>query len=210
MKYIILIGDVVNSRSIPDRKSFQERFRDILEELNDRNTELLSPYTITLGDEFQAVYSAAGNLFIDLFGILAAIYPHKIRFSISIGNLTTPINPVQAIGMDGPAFHLARAGITYLKKTPYFFHISTVSPDKFRLANLSLQLISHEIAGWEKNRFIILNGLLRRQPVKAIAANLRISTVAVYKNIHAGALNTIREISAEISHEINIEMETNR
>jgi hypothetical protein len=79
--------------------------------VNGENMHLISPYTITLGDEFQAVLKNARHLFGDIITILYVIYPTKIRFSIGIGDIQTPVNPNQAIGMDGTAFYNARTGI---------------------------------------------------------------------------------------------------
>ncbi len=53
MNYIVVIADVVASRNIADRALIQDQFVATLSRLNDRNLQLVSPYTVTLGDEFQ-------------------------------------------------------------------------------------------------------------------------------------------------------------
>src|SRR6218665_467049 len=116
MKYLALIGDVVDSKRLPRRAEFQVKLEKTLKNTSSRNPSLASPYTITLGDEFQAVYRNADRLFADIFTIWRDLDPAKVRFAVGVGELSTSINPKQALGMDGPAFHHARDAITALKK----------------------------------------------------------------------------------------------
>jgi hypothetical protein len=206
MVVLTLIGDVVQSRTILNRPVFQQQLEAVLAEINREHPDLLSPYTITLGDEFQAVYRAADRLFHDIFHLLTAVFPHRIRFAIAVGRLDTPINPRQAIGMDGPAFHLCREGISHLKQSDSLFYL-TSEAGNWQLANQTLALISHELSSWNRNRWMIMNALLNGTAPRAIAEQLNISTVAVYKNIRAGALEIIQNILSEIAREINQQMQ---
>ena len=115
MQAIVVIGDIIGSSRIKGRRAFQENFSREIELLN-RGRQFASPYTVTLGDEFQAVYRDATTLFNDLFTLIAGLLPQRIRLSIGVGHLTTKFNRHQAIGMDGPAFHVAREGIDLLRE----------------------------------------------------------------------------------------------
>ncbi len=206
MVVLTLIGDVVQSRSILNRSAFQRQLEETLAEINREHSDLLSPYTITLGDEFQAVYRSADWLFHDIFHLLTAVFPQRIRFAIAMGRLDTPINPKQAIGMDGPAFHLCREGILYLKQSDSLFYLAS-EKGNWQLANQTLALISHELSSWNRNRWMIMDALLKGTSPRHIAEQLNISTVAVYKNIRAGALEIIQNILNEISREVNQQMQ---
>ncbi|HFE63174.1 MAG TPA: hypothetical protein ENK14_02015 [Caldithrix sp.] len=206
MKIIALIGDILSSREVPERNELQQKLDRTLSQVNRSNPALLSPYTITLGDEFQAVYRNADSLFEDIWQIMLGIFPQKIRFSIAVGTLSTPINRRQAIGMDGPAFHFAREGIQQLKKTSYLFKLSGEAFPEQELINYSLNLISADVNNWEKNRMQILVGLLLGKKRKDLAEQLGISNVAVYKNIRAGALEAIIGIGRESAKLINREL----
>jgi hypothetical protein len=89
---IVLIGDIVGSRDLDERSQIQRKLKRIFTLIKRKRSFLLSPYTITLGDEFQAVYGRAEYLFVDILNILSSIYPVKARFAIGIGGLKTPIN----------------------------------------------------------------------------------------------------------------------
>lgn len=203
MKLIALIGDIVRSREIGNRDEFQKKLESQLRSVNKEAQHLLSPYTVTLGDEFQAVYAKADRLFNDIWKIMMGLYPQKVRFALGVGTLTTPVNPKRAIGMDGPAFHHARMGITKLKETSYLIKIEAENFPRLDLLNNSLYLISQTVSGWSLNRLQVLNGLLSGQSPKKIADSLGISTVAIYKNIKAGSLDVIIDLSREISNALN-------
>jgi hypothetical protein len=203
MQVIALIGDLVHSKDLPQRDVFQRRLAKVLQQTGAKARHLASPYTITLGDEFQAVYKGGQSLFADLFAIMAEIHPVQARFAIGVGELTTRINSKQALGMDGPAFHHARAALTQLKEDGRLLRIFGESRDDWRLPNHVLNLLSHQVEGWSRNRLLIFAGLLRGASVREIEAGLKISRVAIYKNIRAAALDDVVGICHQLSRTLD-------
>ncbi len=212
MHYLALIGDIVDSKQLRQRGEFQTKLTACLKSVGNRNATLVSPYTITLGDEFQAVYKNADRLWLDLFSIMRDIHPVEARFAIGVGPLSTEVNRKQALGMDGPAFHRARAGINELKETGHLIRLQGEPVDEkaglnpWHVFNRVLNLLSHRIASWEENRFRILCGLLAGQAVGDIGEELAISKVAVYKNINAAALDEIQALCQEMTRFLNREL----
>ena len=202
MKKIVLIGDIVDSKSISERGKIQLQLNTVFKKINN-DKQLLSPYTITLGDEFQAVYSKADSVFNHIWQISLAIYPLKIRFSIGAGDITTKINRKQAIGMDGPAFYNARNGLNELKESGFLFTINSDELISKEIIKQSLFLISQLISGWKKSRFDILVLLNENISIGEIAKKLKITDKAVYKNIDAGALKIITDLTREITSNLN-------
>ncbi len=195
---IAVIGDVVASRRVQSPFRMHSHLRRALDSIRDHNPSIASPYTLTLGDEFQAVYKSPEGLFHDLWCILAAMYPVRVRFSIGVGRLTTGVNPMDALRMDGPAFHQAREGLDFLKKGsrriqhPLLFGIFYLEhTDVCHLFNDVLVLISQLCAEWKSNRWRVMMGLLHRHSRRRIASDMGVSSVAVHKNIRAGELMTI-------------------
>ncbi len=203
MKKIVLIGDIVSSRKIKNRSLTQQKFEETFKQINKKNKPLISPFTITLGDEFQAVYEKADLLFYNIWQILQYTSPIKIRFSIGVGEITTPINKKQAIGMDGPAFYFAREGMEELKETNNLFILKGEGISNSELLNQILFLLSHQINGWKQTRYKIITSLYEGISVKEMADRLGITDKAVYKNIDAGALQNIKRLTDEISRQIN-------
>lgn len=203
MQVIAVIADLVASKAVAQRAVFQRKLAKVLERTSHEARDLASPYTITLGDEFQVVYRSADSLFADICTILAEIHPVRARFAIGVGELTTRINAAQALGMDGPVFYQARAALTALKEEGGLLRIAGAEAEAWRLPNGVLNLVSHHAGGWTRNRWQVLAGLLRGQPVRQIEEGMQISRVAVYKNIRAAALDDITSICQELGGALN-------
>lgn len=205
--YIVLIGDIEASKELgrEERHQVQVTLKEVFEEINDSSAVLESPYTVTLGDEFQAVYSRADGLFIHIWKILAALHPVKVRFSIGIGQITTSLNREQSLGMDGPAFHLARGGIELLKKNGYLFNISVEGRNSAinSALNNSLYLFSDQVRSWNKNRLSILYMIENGKNYKQITKELGISEPAFYKNKEAASLDVVIDLFKDVSEIIN-------
>ena len=204
-KYIVTIGDVISSRKIKKRNDLQNVLLGVFNDLNtpEQNNHLISPYTITLGDEFQAVYRKADRIFLDSIRILEKTFPQKIRFSFGIGEISTDINQEQSIGMDGSAFYFAREGIVNLKdqRGNYKYNIYGLEdPELENLFNNMLYIFSNLLEGWNKNRYYILRSTMEGKAVKEIAKELKLTDTAVYMNIYDGS---IREMIAILEVMIN-------
>ncbi len=203
MKKIVLIGDIISSKRIKNRNEIQRKLVKLFKKINKGNKGLVSPYTITLGDEFQALYQNADNLFNDVWQIMLDLYPERIRFSIGIGELTTRVNKRQAIGMDGPAFYNARAGLNQLKTTTFMLNLTDNEEGKFTLINQVLFFISSFIKKWKHTRISIFNMLNKELTIKEISLKMKISDKAVYKNIYTGNMFIIMKLFDEITKELN-------
>ncbi len=205
MKTICVIGDIVGSRDIPLRGVFQQKLKRTLAALNRERRDLLSPYTLTLGDEFQVLYRRADRLFPDLFRLQGCIYPERARFSIGVGLLNTPLNRKAALGMDGPVFHGARDGIVEMKdaKGSTLFRVFGEEAGEGVAVNDVLDLISHSCRNWDRNRFDVQWMYMVGRRALDIARALKITDSAVYNNIQAGGLQTISALLKAISNSIN-------
>lgn len=117
MLYCAIIGDIIRSRQITDRQFVQRRFLAMAAEASRLYAPAIeSPFTVTIGDEFQVLLRAIDRAPEIVEHVVQAMKPVELVFGLGIGAIHTDINPRQAIGMDGPAFHLARAALTQAKK----------------------------------------------------------------------------------------------
>jgi len=210
-KFLVIIGDIISSREVERRKDLQNKLLNVFNYLNssDYENHLVSPYTITLGDEFQAVYEKANYLFLDTTRILDKAFPQKIRFSFGIGEISTDINREQSIGMDGSAFYFAREGISNLKnqRGDYKFNIyGFEDPELEKLYNNILYIFSNLLEGWNRNRYFILRKTIEEEPVKKIAKEINLSETAVYKNIYDGSIREMIAIQKTMINKINNEL----
>lgn len=206
MKYLVLIGDVIGSKQLPARAQFQRRLKSALQRLNGRRKNLISPYTLTLGDEFQAVYRDTSGVFADIFTLLSGIAPVQARFALAVGEIVTPINSTQSIGMDGSAFHFARARLEKLKGQGRLLGIQDSDDPRWRLPVSTLAVLSGLMEGWRQKRLQLFAGMLAGAGVGDLARQTRITPRAVNKNIRAADLDEWRRIVDEISRLLNEEI----
>lgn len=206
MKYLVLIGDVLGSKQLPERAQFQRRLKAALHSLNSRRKTIVSPYTLTLGDEFQAVYRDASGAFADIFTLLAQVAPVQARFALAAGEIVTPINSHQSIGMDGPAFHRARIRLEKLKGQGRLLGLHDTGDPRWRLPASSLAVLSGLIEGWRQKRLQLFAGVLSGASVVELAKQTGITTRAVNKNIRAADLDEWKRIVDEISRLLNEEI----
>jgi hypothetical protein len=199
MHVVVAIGDIIASRQSTNRKALQTQLVATVATVN-RSVRaaspgaLLSPYTVTLGDEVQCVYGEPSNAIIDVIAFKARMQPHEMRFCIGLGELTTGLNKRAAIGMDGPAFYRAREGIDELKKDDSIsLSVKAQHGIDVSLEDASVKLIDAAMQDWRLARFQILLALLNGDSVKKIARELDISATAVYKNISDGRLALLTE-----------------
>lgn len=199
MQVIALIGDLVRSRRVSNRRGLQARLSRALGDVSRDNRSLASPYTLTLGDEFQAVYRRADRVVADILDLLEAIHPVQARFALGVGRLSTPVNPEQALGMDGPAFHRARAAMEALKRERGLLKVDAEPVERWTPINHVLAYVGHHAATWDRNRWRILRQRLAGVPVVKMVDLVGISKVAIHKNIRVAALDDVAAICHDLT-----------
>lgn len=79
---------------------------------------IASNFTLTIGDEFQALLKVDGKL-MQLLDSLYIQIPADFRLGLGYGEITTKIDPSLSIGADGEAFWKARDAIKYVYTNNY-------------------------------------------------------------------------------------------
>ena len=132
--YVAIIGDIIQSKNVKDKKTVQKFYEDkyfitidratVQQELKktldavnkEYNDQIASNFTITLGDEFQGLlYSSKFALEIIDY-IRFAMYPVLLRFGVGKGEMQTEYYKEISIGSDGPAYWYAREAINCIYK----------------------------------------------------------------------------------------------
>ena len=183
MKYLVLIGDIVESKKIQQRQKFQNEFQELITKLNKEYKEqIVSPLTITLGDEFQGLLKNSKNLFLILHQIQSSFKDIIFRFALSVGDISTKINHESAIGMDGAGFHFARDAMEKNKIEKRNFSYDGQQPEAIIIDNM-LKWIDQTTAKWKKEKWKTL--LLKQQgkSQKEIEKQIKISQSAISQNL---------------------------
>jgi len=198
-KVIAIIGDLIRSRQINDRSLFQENLKNTFQDINKKSkVSILSPFTITLGDEFQAVYKNPDRIFYDYWCIVEAIYPVKVRVALGFHELNTKINRLEAIGMDGPAFHEARDGLLSMKKIGSSNMISLFPKEKeTKIFSASLELLNVSTLKWHHSTITILIGLMEDRSIKEISNKNNMTVSGIHRNIKRNNIDRILSFQKE-------------
>lgn len=131
-KVFALIGDIIDSKSLENRKDIQNNLHKLLDGLNQKyESSIVSNLTLTLGDEFQGLFKDVECvlLVMDEINLTLSLKGINVRFGVGYGEITTDINPELSIGADGEAFWFARDAITHIRK----YHFSQRANERIEL-----------------------------------------------------------------------------
>ena len=154
-----------------------------------------SKFTLTLGDEFQALLTPSKTIF-KLLDHLEMLIPVSFRFGLGYGTLTTDFNKDVSIGADGPAYWHAREAIDIIHdqnwsgKTKGYV---VTKDDKFDRTINNLLLLSDTLKdGWTDLQRKTFEQMLSKEIYtadfnqKEFADELGISASSLSKRLNVG------------------------
>ena len=215
--YLALIADVIDSKMVQERFDLQKQLEKTLQTMNELFGEFLaSNFTLTLGDEFQALLKVDAPVFQIIDTLRSELTPTQLRFGIGLGEIVTDIDPLQSIGADGPAYWNARAAINLVHQkndygnTQIYFSCGKEKQDFF----VNALIASGEAirSGWRGSQEEILLDLLKRcvysenfsqqdlaQSLEinpsALSKRLKSSSILVYLRGRAASLASIQSLA---------------
>jgi SatD family (SatD) len=125
---IVLMADIIGSTK-KKSKLLMTDFKTAIVDINKSDKKyILSPLTITLGDEFQGVVKDAYSAFHVMFDLELSLMrlkkPFKLRYVIQEGRIDTKLNRTRAYEMLGPGLTAARKHLNSMKSSKSRFRIS--------------------------------------------------------------------------------------
>ncbi|MCP8963524.1 MULTISPECIES: SatD family protein [unclassified Streptococcus] len=212
--YLALIADVIDSKMVQERLDLQKQVEKTLQKMNELFGDYLaSRFTLTLGDEFQALLEVDAPVFQIIDTLRLELNPTQLRFGIGLGEIVTAIDPLQSVGADGPAYWNARAAINLVHQkndygnTQIYFSSGKENRDFF----VNALIASGEAirSGWRDSQEEILLNLLKRSVYSesfsqqdlaqslainpsALSKRLKSSSIRVYLRGRAAALASIQ------------------
>lgn len=183
--YIILMGDIIKS-SEQNQALLMSDFQEVIQSINSKYADkLLSPLTITLGDEFQGIIknpTVAVALIIDLEEMILKTHKSlKIRYVCHEGTIETPINPSIAHGMLGSGLTYARKQIEYLKKAKKRFAFSLKDDNLSNIYNNAFIVFDAILQHWKADDVPIVTLFLEGLDYKAVANKLNKNRSLLWK-----------------------------
>jgi hypothetical protein len=195
-----VIGDVVRSRKVPDRRALHDRLSDALALVSSRTTPVL-PMRITVGDEFQGCYARLGEAIEAALLMRLELLPEfDTRYGIGWGTITQLDQQTQ----DGPAWWAARDAIEWVAKaaeqpetrnarTAYrTTEPAAVAPEA---VNAALLCRDQLVGSWDERSYRLIKGLLSGRTQAELAASEGISRPGVSERIRNQGLGTVIKAS---------------
>lgn len=157
MKRFVLMGDVVRS-SEKHGAALMANFKELTASVNTHFAErIISPLTITLGDEFQGIVAdldvAVRMIFFMDAELIDIKDPFRIRYSLNYGTIDTPVSTENAHGMLGEGLTNARRAIEVMKQEKRTYTFETGNDFTDELLNGLFELYDSIYSDWsEKDR----------------------------------------------------------
>ena len=177
-KYYIIMADIVGSSSF-EGATLMRNFKQMIALHNKRFApSILSPLTITLGDEFQGVVSdlsAALQLIIALEEYLfTQSLGFKLRYSLHYGTIDTDINHKIAHGMVGAGLTKARENIFVLKKEKHNRFLIAIDANVLdSIYNKLFVVYQRFVDDWKPEDSGLVNAFLQYEDYKLVAQKLK-------------------------------------
>ena len=221
--YLALIADIIDSKMVQERFDLQKQVEETLQKMNGLFADYLaSCFTLTLGDEFQALLKMNAPVFQIIDTLRSELSPTQLRFGIGLGEIVTAIDPLQSIGADGPAYWNARAAINLVHQkndygnTQIYFSSGNDSQDL--LVNALIASGEAIRSSWRDSQEEILINLLKRSVYSetfsqqdlaqslainpsALSKRLKSSSIRVYLRGRAAALACIHSLEKGEAYE---------
>ena len=194
-----LIGDVVASRSAPDRADLHGRLTGLLDAVN-ATCRPVTPLRITVGDEFQGTFGSVGLALQASLRLRVALLPdHDMRHGIGWGEVDLLQEEPRV--EDGPGWWAARDAIhevqqaqehaaSRFRSTAYCLAEGATGPDPDAVG-AALVMTDAVVSGLSERAVSVLRGLLSGHTQREIAEALDISPSAVSQRVRSDGLAAV-------------------
>ncbi len=204
--YAISMGDLVESTGHADPNALHRLFNEVVARANRRFAEsIVSPLTITLGDEFQGLSASLRRGFELNHFVRMSLLQEGVstRLVLGIGAIDTAVNPDNAWNMMGEGLSLAREKLN-AKMGSNCYRFSFPGQQQLeRLLDGIGRSITRTETEWTKTQLEYVAKRLSQaqKSVSVIAAELGISKNSMYKvlrsanaDFYVDQLQTITEV----------------
>jgi hypothetical protein len=203
MDFPILMADVIRSRK-KDSSLLVRQLKELVTIINSQNSaNLISPLTITLGDEFQGITSTMENGIKTIFDleelILDKQYDLKLRYVLVYGKIDTTINNQIAYEMLGEGLTRARQDLNSLKQkdSRFLIRLNINEEYKEQYLNKAFLIYQNIVDSWKAKDLEVVREFLLHKDYKIVAQNVHIDRSNAWrrkKSLKIDEYNNVKEI----------------
>lgn len=205
--YYILMGDVIGSSDYEPEllgKSLKELVRSANADLSERT---LSPYTVTLGDEFQGVTKSLASGVETLFYFeeqrLIRELDFKLHYVLHIGKINTEINPETSYGMLGKGLTQARNLLTAKKRDRKRFNFSLKNNEESEQLTRIFEVLDGITERWKKDDYALILDMIRNDNDQEVGEKNHKDRSQIYRRRKTLLINEYNQLKQFILTYIN-------
>jgi hypothetical protein len=206
--YYILMADVIKSREW--NEDLMLHLKEVVKDINLRKKKkLLSPLTITLGDEFQGIPTSISDAIEIIIATEESILKHgvtfKMRYVLNYGIIDTPINKKIAYQMTGSGLTDARFMLNNLKKNKQDrFHFNVKNETLTKILEDEFIIFQSIVDDWKEKDFETVNALLLHTDYKDAAILLGKHLSLIWRKEKSLKLKEYKAIKSIIQQTLSI------
>jgi len=203
--YSIIMADIIKSRN-ENPNQLMTKFKSLVNTINKEQKKLiLTPLTITLGDEFQGIASSMENGVNLIFAIEEMIIKKglniKLRYVLNYGKIETKINTLIAHEMLGEGLTYSRKKLESSKKEDQRFKIinnSKENPDEY--INEAFSLYQDIVDNWKAKDLETVSKFLVFDDYKIVAEKINTNASSAWRRKKSLKINEYASIKKIILH----------
>lgn len=182
---IIVMADIIGS-SKHQGLALMTSFRKTVEKVNRQaSKDILSPLTITLGDEFQGVVKNIEAAFRVVFMTEQMLRqegtPYRLRWVVHEGKIDTRINRVRAHEMLGPGLAEARHVLTVIKSSRRRFSIVLANPLLSEQLSLAMNVYQGIVDRWTPAQLKVVRAFEQKEDYRDVAKVVKRDPTVIWK-----------------------------
>jgi len=187
-EYYVVLGDVVDSRKLPDREAFQARLQATCERFTAAGRDdVYEDFKILKGvDEFGGVLESVATLYEVASTFRAGLYPAEVRLVVAEGAIDVGLDTASVERMDGEAFHRASRRLEEVEGGPLSVDLLLADRLLGRALADEINLLAQIRREWTDRQREVVAVRERVDTQTAAAAELGVTQQAV-SNVLAGA-----------------------
>lgn len=165
--HYILMGDVVSSSEL-NAKTVRKGLKTLVEACNSTmKDQILSPFTITLGDEFQGISASLRSGIETLFYFeeesLRQEIDFKLHYVLHYGKIDTEINTKIAYEMMGPGLTKAREILSSKKRDRLRFEFDLSKKKETEQISRLFEVLDAIILSWKKEDYRLILDMIENE-----------------------------------------------
>lgn len=205
--YYILMGDIVASSDYEPVK-LGMKLKELVDDANKNLAKItLSPYTITLGDEFQGVTRSLKSGIETLFYFeeqsLAKKLDFKLHYVLHFGKIETEINPETSYGMLGEGLTQARKKLSAKNRDRKRFNFSLDNKDHTEQLNRLFEVLDGIMEQWKIDDFALIIDMIQNSNDREVGEKHGKDRSQIYKRRKTLMIHEYNLLKKSVIHYIN-------